>query len=52
MTTITLPPLKIERLSLTLVGDSPLIVHAWSEKAKRQMARDRRCDTGEPPGDR
>ena len=22
---------------LTLVGDSPLIVHAWSEKAKRQM---------------
>lgn len=34
---ITLPALKIEKLSLMLVGDSPLIVHAWSEKAKRQM---------------
>lgn len=36
-TKIELPALRIERLSLMLVGDSPLIVHAWSEKAKRQM---------------
>lgn len=36
-TTIALPPLKIEAVRLVLVGDSALIVHAWSEKAKRQM---------------
>jgi hypothetical protein len=27
----------IETVHFKLVGDSPLIVHAWSEKAKRQM---------------
>lgn len=36
-TKIELPPIDIQRIGLTLVGDSPLIVHAWSEKAKRQM---------------
>lgn len=35
--TIALPAIRIERISLLLVGDSPLIVHAWSEKARRQM---------------
>jgi len=34
---ITLPALRIETITLMLVGDSPLIVHAWSEKAKRAM---------------
>lgn len=34
---IALPPLRIEAVSFMLIGDSPLIVHAWSEKAKRQM---------------
>lgn len=34
---IELPPLNLQTVALTLVGDSPLIVHAWSEKAKRQM---------------
>lgn len=34
---IELPPLELCTVALTLVGDSPLIVHAWSEKAKRQM---------------
>lgn len=34
---IELPALQIETISLMLIGDSPLIVHAWSEKAKRQM---------------
>jgi hypothetical protein len=34
---IELPALKIEQITLMLIGDSPLIVHAWSEKAKRQM---------------
>lgn len=34
---INLPPLKIERVAFTIIGDSPLIVHAWSKKAKQQM---------------
>lgn len=36
-TAIELPPLNIQTVTFVLVGDSPLIVHAWSEKAKRQM---------------
>lgn len=35
--TIELPALKIETVQFMLIGDSPLIVHAWSEKAKRAM---------------
>lgn len=34
---IELPALNIQTVQLLLIGDSPLIVHAWSEKAKRQM---------------
>jgi hypothetical protein len=34
---IELPPLRLETVRLKLVGDSPLIVHAWSEKAKKAM---------------
>lgn len=34
---IVLPPLDIRLMEVTIVGDSPLIVHAWSEKAKREM---------------
>ncbi|WCM88821.1 hypothetical protein [Acidovorax sp. NCPPB 3576] len=34
---IELPRLAIEVIRIRLVGDSPLICHAWSEKAKRQM---------------
>lgn len=37
MTNVTLPPLKIETITVTLIGDTPLIVHRWSEKAKKQM---------------
>lgn len=36
-TAIQLPALDVRTIALTLIGDSPLIVHAWSEKAKRQM---------------
>lgn len=32
-----LPSLKIGVMEITLVGDSPLIVHAWSQKAKLEM---------------
>ena len=34
---IQIKPLKIEKLKIRIVGDSPLIVHAWSEKAKKEM---------------
>lgn len=34
---ITLPRLNLQVIRLRLVGDSPLICHAWSEKAKREM---------------
>lgn len=34
---IVLPQLNIKTLSIRLVGDSPLVVHAWSEKAKEQI---------------
>lgn len=34
---IELRPFKVERFTFRLVGDAPLIVHAWSEKAKRSM---------------
>lgn len=36
-TSVTLPPLQIASVSVTLIGDTPLIVHRWSEKAKKQM---------------
>lgn len=35
--TVTLPPLNIQRMEITLIGDSPLICHKWSDKAKKQM---------------
>lgn len=34
---IELPPLNINLMEVTLIGDAPLIVHAWSAKAKREM---------------
>jgi hypothetical protein len=34
---IELPPLAIKLMEVTIIGDSPIIVHAWSEKAKREM---------------
>lgn len=34
---VTLPRLNLQIIRLRLVGDSPLICHAWSEKAKREM---------------
>lgn len=35
--TVTIEPLRIEHRQITIVGDTPLIVHAWSEKAKKEM---------------
>ncbi len=34
---ITIPRLDIREMELSLVGDSPLISHAWSDKAKKMM---------------
>lgn len=34
---IEIKPIEICETKIRIVGDSPLIVHAWSEKAKRQM---------------
>jgi len=36
-TIIKINPIKIQKLDITIVGDTPLLVHAWSEKAKREM---------------
>jgi hypothetical protein len=35
--TINLPPLDLREITVDLVGDSALISHAWSEKAKKQI---------------
>lgn len=34
---ISVPEVRIGNLEVTLVGDSPLICHAWDEKTKKQM---------------
>jgi hypothetical protein len=36
-TTVEVMRVTIKRVSLELEGDSPLIVHAWSAKAKKEM---------------
>ena len=35
--TVAIRPIKIKKIPIRIVGDSPLIVHAWSEKAKKEM---------------
>lgn len=34
---IELPKIDVQELKLTLIGDSPLICHAWSDRAKKAM---------------
>lgn len=36
-TPMTLPKMNIQIFQLTLIGDSSLICHRWSEKAKKEM---------------
>lgn len=36
-TSIELPPLNIQTIDIPVIGDSPLISHAWSAKAKKMM---------------
>lgn len=35
--TIEIPRIEIGYLEILLIGDSPLIMHKWSEKAKKEM---------------
>lgn len=37
VTVAEIRPLDLKTVKIRIVGDSPLIVHAWSEKAKRMM---------------
>lgn len=48
VTEIGIIPIKIKDLTLRLVGDSPLIVHAWSDKAKKEM-RDKQMKKAKGP---
>lgn len=34
---IEIKPIQIKKATIHIVGDTPLIMHAWSEKAKREM---------------
>ena len=34
---IEIRPIEIKQVTIRIVGDTPLIMHAWSEKAKRMM---------------
>ena len=34
---VQIKPLDIKTMDITIVGDTPLIVHAWSDKAKKMM---------------
>lgn len=36
---LTIPAIQIRPGTITVVGDSPLIVHKWSEKAKEMMLK-------------
>lgn len=51
--TLAISPLNLRNVVIELEGESPLIVHAWSEKAKRQI-RDKqqgRASAGKAPKD-
>lgn len=35
--TIVINPIEIRKTKVRIVGDTPLIVHAWSDKAKQMI---------------
>lgn len=37
-TSVAINPIKIERIAVEIVGRTPLIVHNWSEKARRTLS--------------
>lgn len=50
---ISIPGINIQNFTVKIVGDSPLIVHAWSEKAKREMLEKqmKKAKAGKPAKD-
>ncbi len=50
---IELPPFDLRRMELRLIGDAPLICHAWSAKAKTEMLNKqmKRAQEAKPPKD-
>jgi len=44
---VTIKPIERKTATLKIVGDSPLIMHAWSEKAKRMLAYPKTTDTAD-----
>ena len=34
---VELPPIDVQHIQVRVVGDSPLITHRWSEKARKEM---------------
>lgn len=50
---IELPRLDIRTIELTLIGDSPLVCHRWSEKMKEQLRdkHQKRAKAGRPVRD-
>lgn len=41
--TVFIPAIDIQHAAIKIVGDSPLIVHKWSEKAKKEILDMMRC---------
>ena len=37
MMNVEIPAIRVDTFTVKLIGDSPLITHAWSEKAKKMM---------------
>lgn len=35
--TVSIPTMRVQTMTIKLVGDSPLVCHAWSAKAKQMM---------------
>lgn len=46
---IVIPAIEREQVSIKVVGDSPLIMHKWSEKAKKEM-RDKQMKVAKAKG--
>lgn len=44
---VNIPKMSQRVMTVTLVGDTPLIVHAWSEKAKKEMLGKQQKKAGE-----
>lgn len=51
--TVAIPPMDIRTMQIRLIGDSPLICHAWSSKAKKQILEKNMkvAQTGKEPKD-